>query len=258
MAPPAVKGPSQVGVVHVHSAWSHDGRDSLDALRAFAAACGIAFVGLTDHAEDFDQALFAQFVAECRRVSDGRIRLIPGLEFRFAGYPGLHLLALGLRRWIAPTTPAEFAVLAPEAAGLTIMAHPVLPDYHLPSEVANTIDAVEVWNASYNTRYLPDPRALRLLELVRRRRPEVVGVAGLDQHDAANDRETRVILLDPEASDPLAELRAGRFLNVGRTMRFASRNGFGVGGLIALTLLRGGLNAASWAQTGLRRALRRR
>ena len=56
------------------------------------------------------------------------------------------------------------------------------------------IDAVEVWNASYNTRYLPDPRAIALLHVVQRTRPAVVGVAGLDQHDAGNDRRTRVVL----------------------------------------------------------------
>ncbi len=246
------------GIVHVHSTWSHDGRDTLEALRAFAERRGIVFVGLTEHAEDFDVATFTRFAAECRRVSGAGVELIPGLEYRFGGFPGLHLLALGLRRWIDPPTPGDFAAVAPSAAGFTIMAHPMLAHYQLPDDVAATIDAIEVWNAAYNTRFLPDPRALRLLERVRRRRPEVVGVAGLDQHDARNDRETRVFLLDPTLKDPLAELKAGRFVNGGRTMRFASQNAFGAGRLAALTVLREGLDVVNRVHERVSLALRRR
>jgi hypothetical protein len=231
-----------LGIVHVHSAWSHDGRDTLEALHAFAGQRGIAFVGLTDHAEDFDGPTFERFAAECARVSTLEVQLIPGLEYRFAGWSGLHLLALGLRRWIEPQTPSAFAADAPQAAAFTIMAHPVLPRYHLPDDVAATIDAVEVWNAAYNTRFLPDPRALRLLDRVRRTRPEVVGIAGLDQHDARNDREIRVQLLQTAVADPLAELKAGRFVNIGRTMRFASRAPFGPASMAGLTVLRAGLD----------------
>jgi PHP domain-containing protein len=254
LAAPAMNGP--LGIVHVHSTFSHDGRDTLEALHAFARKRGIAFVGLTDHAEDLDRAIFDRFVAECARVSTADVRLIPGLEFRFAGWSGLHLLALGLRQWIEPATPAEFAAVGPNVAGFTIMAHPLLPGYQLPDEVAATLNAIEVWNAAYNTRFLPDPRAIRLLEQVRRRHPQLVGVAGLDQHDSRNDRETRVQLLGEGAVDPLEELRAGRFVNVGRTMRFPPRAPFGVGAMAGLTLLRGGLDAVNGVHERVSRALR--
>jgi hypothetical protein len=62
-------------------------------------------------------------------------------------------------------------------------------------------------------------KAIQLLHRSRRARPALVGTAGLDQHDARNDRETRVIL-DVESEDPIAELKAGRFRNRGRTMGF--------------------------------------
>lgn len=214
-----------IGAVHVHSTYSHDGRDTLPELHAFAMAKGLGFVGLTDHAEDFDAAVFERFVAECALVSASGPRLIPGLEFRFAGRKGLHLLALGLTRWIEPETVEDFIAMTRGVTGLTIAAHPVLPNYQYPPVVLEGIDAIEVWNASYNTRYLPDPRAIRLLQRVRQTRPEVVAVAGLDQHDARNDRETRVQLL--ESGDPLALIRAGRFRNIGRTMTFASSGELG-------------------------------
>jgi hypothetical protein len=226
------------GVVHVHSDYSHDGSDTLERIRDLAAMRGVRFVGMSDHAEDFDAARFETFAAHCHAASDARVTLIPGLEFRFAGFRGLHLIALGLRHWIEPRTPGEFAVVAPAACGLTIVAHPGLAAYRVPPDVVDTIDAIEVWNAAYNTRYLPDPRALALLRKVRGPRPAIVGVAGLDQHDAANDRETRVILDDAGAADPLAELRAGRFRNRGRTLTFAARAEWSAAGRLALSIAR--------------------
>jgi hypothetical protein len=98
----------------------------------------------------------------------------------------------------------------------------VLAKYNIPPVVLDHIDAIEVWNTNYNTRYLPDPRAIQLFHEVHRRRPNVVATVGLDQHDASNDREARVILPRP-SRDPIAELKAGRFMNHGKTMEFDSR-----------------------------------
>ncbi|HEU4564084.1 MAG TPA: PHP domain-containing protein [Gemmatimonadaceae bacterium] len=246
MAAPTLTG-GRVGIIHVHSAYSHDGLDSLESLRDFALARGIAWVGLTDHAEDLDPARFDEMVSECEALSDQRVRLIPGLEYRFAGHTGLHLLALGLSRWIEPATPEAFVREARGAARFTIVAHPVLARYRIPAAVLDGIDAIEVWNAAYNTRFLPDPRAIRILHALRARRPEVVGTAGLDQHDARNDRETRVIVAEGE-QDPLAALRAGRFVNVGRTMRFDPGVALPPSGLEALTAARWLLDRAERVQ----------
>jgi hypothetical protein len=209
-------------VIHVHSNYSHDCFDSPERLREFALARGIAFVGLTDHAEDLGAERFEQYVRHCWAVSDANVSIIPGLEYRFDGFPGMHLLALGLTRWIAPRTPGDFILQTRDVARFTIAAHPILANYRLPDAVAGGIDGVEVWNATYNTRYLPDPRAIRLLYAIRRTRPEVVGTAGLDQHDSRNDRQTRVVI-DHGERDFFAALKAGRFQNVGRTMAFGPR-----------------------------------
>ncbi len=256
MAPRTLNRDARVGVVHVHTDYSHDGKDSVERLRDFALERGISFIGVTDHAEDLSGAQYEELAARARAASDEDVSIIPGLEYRFEGYSGLHLLALGLSHRIDPATPEEFAAQAGPAARFTIAAHPGLFRYDMPDVVARTIDAIEVWNAAYNTRYLPDPAAVRLLERIRARRPEVVGTAGLDQHDSRNDRGTRVILLDPDARDPLAELKAGRFVNRGGTMEFPARKPFGPLGLAALTGLRAGLDAVNFVHERVARALR--
>lgn len=244
----------RIGIVHIHSDYSRDGKDPLERLRDFALDRDIAFIGLTDHAEDFAPELFDEYTAHCRALSDERVQLIPGLEYRFAHHRGLHLLALGLRAWIEPATPEEFIEQAPPASTLTIMAHPILASYGAPEAVTDGIDAIEVWNASYNTRFLPDPRAIALLQRIQRTRPAVIGVAGLDQHDASNDRETRV-LLERDQGDPLAELKAGRFTNRGRTMRFDAAVSFSPMQLRALTAARWTFDRMERTQERLARAL---
>jgi hypothetical protein len=257
MTPKAV---GLAGAVHVHSAYSRDGHDPLDTIRDRARAAGIRFIGMTDHAEDFDAARFAEYRAACSSLSDDGITLIPGLEFRFARHRGLHLLACGLDRWVEPPATLEaFAGEVADAARLTILAHPILTAYRVPGIVRDCIDAVEVWNASYNTRYLPDPRAMSLLQVVRRTRPAVVGVAGLDQHDASNDRRTRVVLTDPrDLADPLVAIREGRFRNQGQTMSFAASAELMPVTLVALTAARAVFDRVEWTQERVARAWRRR
>jgi hypothetical protein len=245
----------QVGVLHVHSDYSHDGRDSLESVREFALERGISFVGMTDHAEDLDRARFQRYVEHCGALSDDRVVLIPGLEFRFAGFPGLHLLALGLRQWIAPPRPEVLIETARMVAALTVLAHPVLTEYRVPESVLDGINAIEVWNANYNTRYLPDPRAIRLLHLARRRRRELVGVVGLDQHDRRNDRRVRVVIAGDEAN-PLAALAAGRFMNVGLTMQFDPAVSWSPIGLAVLSVTRLLYDQVERAQDRVARFLR--
>jgi len=245
-------------VVHVHSSYSHDGRDSLEDLREFGLAHGIQLIGMTDHAEDFEPAQYPAYLEHCRSVSDERIRIVPGLEFRFKGHPGLHLLALGLTRWIEPAHPGEFIEQTKGHSAFTIVAHPVLSRYRLPDEVEAGIDAIEVWNASYNTRYLPDPEAISLLHRVRGRRPEVVGIAGLDQHDSRNYRETRLTLLPDDMANPLASLRAGRFINHGHTMSFDAAVSWGPLRLGALKVARWGYDRLESLQDRTSRWMQRR
>ncbi|MEP6690699.1 MAG: PHP domain-containing protein [Gemmatimonadaceae bacterium] len=241
--PAAAADYERVGVVHVHSDYSRDCDDSLEQIHAVAAARGISFVALADHAEDFEPELFDEYVAHCARLSNDRVALVPGLEFRFARHVGLHLLALGLSRWMRPATPDAFCSEAVDAATLTVLAHPTLTGYRVPASVTASVGGVEIWNARYNSPLAPDPRAMRMLHDLRVTR-HAVAIAGLDQHEVATDGGIRV-LVDRTASDPIAELAAGRFVNVGRTMRIGSDGAVTRGRL-------GTVHAARWTIDHLR------
>lgn len=252
------KDGERVGIVHVHSTYSSDGHDSLDEVREFAAVRGIQWVALSDHAEDFTEEIFQHYVAECARLSDTHVRLYPGLEYRFPGFRGLHLLAFDLRRMITPATPSEFMTQAPGACALTVAAHPVLYRHTLPPDVADRIDAIEVWNASYNTRYLPDVDAIRLYRRLHRQRPELRALTGLDQHDASNDRELRVIVRGDASASPFALIRDGNYRNVGRTLTLAPTIEWSAARVSMWRLVRWGYDRVERVQDRLALARRRR
>lgn len=231
--------------IHMHSDYSHDGLDSLEHLRDLCIARRIGWVGMTDHAEDLSADVFEEFRTNCAAVSDERVHIEPGLEYRFAGLRGVHLLAIGLSEWITPTTPEEFFDQTARHARLTVLAHPVLCHYTAPQVVLDRVDAIEVWNTNYNTRHLPDPRAMDLYHEVHARRPEVVATVGLDQHDGSNDREVRIIVPAADAADPAAAIRAGRFSNIGRNMRFDSRAALPAAEMRRLRIRRRALDAVN-------------
>jgi len=92
---------------------------------------------------------------------------------------------------------------------------------------------------------------------VRGERTDLLAVAGLDQHDASNDRGTRVVL-HQRTDDPMAELKAGRFTNRGLTLRFAARPTWGPLRLSALRACRLGLRIVERLHDSARARRRRR
>jgi hypothetical protein len=245
------------GAIHMHSDYSHDGLDSLENLREVCITRGIRWVGLTDHAEDLDAEVFGEYLAHCASLSDDEFRYIPGLEFRFAGFRGVHLFAVGLDRWIQPRTFAEFFEQTSTAARFTVLAHPVLCRYVVPQIVLDRIDAIEIWNANYNTRYPADPRAIALYHAVHARRPELVATVGLDQHDGSNDREVRTLISADDVAAAADALRAGRFRTTGRNATFDSVASMSAGEMRSLRFRRAAFDVVERIQNRVVITIRR-
>jgi len=245
------------GAIHMHSDYSHDGLDSLENLREVCITRGIRWVGLTDHAEDLDEEVFSEYLAHCASLSDDEFRFIPGLEFRFAGFRGVHLFAIGLDRWIQPRTFEEFFDQTGTAARFTVLAHPVLCRYVVPPIILDRIDAIEIWNTNYNTRYLADPRAIELYHTLHARRPEVVATVGLDQHDSSNDREVRTLISVDDIANAGDALKAGRFRTTGRNATFDSVASMSPGEMRGLRFRRAAFDVVERLQNHVVIAIRR-
>lgn len=245
------------GAIHMHSDYSHDGLDSLEQLREVSMERGIRWIGMTDHAEDLDAEIFPEYVAHCAKLSDADFKFVPGLEFRFAGFRGVHLLAIGLTHRITPRTFEGFFAQARDAGCFTVLAHPMLCKHNVPPVVLDYIDAIEIWNTNYNTRYLADPAAIAIYHRVHAARPSVVATVGLDQHDSSNDRGVRTLLSEADLGDPVAALKAGRFKTRGWKAEFDSRATIDNAALMRMRVSRTALDAVTHVQDRVLFAARR-
>lgn len=168
--------------LHVHTAASLDGRSSLEALTAVAAAAGLHAMAVTDH----DQ---------CTPVPPEMhgVLLIPGCEISTkAG----HITGLFLEE------PVNFAALGrlpePEAAvaaihkagGLAVLAHPFNRPGRQAGDISFSPDAVETANARA---YFKNPAANDQAAALAAQR-NLPSVGGSDAHDAKEVGNARTAL----------------------------------------------------------------
>ena len=228
------------GLFHVHTNHSFDGESSLEELVRFCRENGFAFVCVTDHADLMDEESVRRVVRECDAHSGDGVKVIPGLEYAFPHDEGVHLLCVGIREPVQEKRIVSAVDEVRRRGGLSIVAHPSRNGYRIPEEIESAIDGIEVWNAAYDSRYLPDSGSLQLWKSVRRRNPRVMAYSGLDMHDVRWFREVFLELnreMPSRETDVIEELRQGRFLGKGR---YASVGANGPPSLTKLLALRTG------------------
>jgi hypothetical protein len=181
---------ANVGILHVHSNLSYDGQNTLAEIASFAKSRGCRFVGMSEHSDTFDAQKMARLVNECRRLSDASFLMVPGLEFTCDNR--LHLLALGIERYTDATNPALVARFVKAQGGLTILSHPSRYGYQIPSGLEMLLDGIEVWNAGYDGRFLPNDHSIRLWKVLRARNTSLRAFGSQDLHAIADRCHVRV------------------------------------------------------------------
>jgi hypothetical protein len=218
------------GVVHVHSTFSCDGLLSLGEIARICRERGLAFAALSDHAEDLDEETVSALVRGCEEHSRDGFVLVPGVEHRFER--GVHILALGQRQLARFQSPIDtFSALADEGCAL-VAAH-CATGHDLPPRLLEMLAAVEIWNVSRHTRFLPTTGCRAAYRQWAAAYPSLFAIGGLDMH-VGNEWGCEVALdraceLSPDAV--LARIRAGEFITKGRFLSFGSRPSGGIRGL---------------------------
>jgi hypothetical protein len=193
---------------HAHTRLSRDADLTHEALRDAAARQGVRAVLLTEHQEAL-RAGEAETAAErCRRLSDDRVLLVPGLEI--ASDERYHVLGFGLTRRLEAAPAGALAERIRKEGGYPVLAHP--GRYRRGWErCLAAVGAVEVWNRHYDGRLAPPAAVVD----VWRSHPGVRAVFGLDAHgpEALDGRlpELRVDAVELTEGALLAALAAGRF-----------------------------------------------
>ncbi|MFL6276456.1 MAG: PHP domain-containing protein [Blastocatellia bacterium] len=167
------------GAIHVHSTYS-DGEFTLAELREVYAALGCGFVLMTDHAEDFDAARLADYVAECAQLSDGRFRFVAGLEFNCDRR--MHVLGFGVTRRTVATDPQAVIRHIKDEGGVAVIAHPMDSAFEWIESFDELPHGIETWNSKYDGRMAPRPQTFALLNRLQQREPRMRAFYGQDLH----------------------------------------------------------------------------
>jgi predicted metal-dependent phosphoesterase TrpH len=167
------------GVMHIHSTYS-DGEFRLAELREVYAALGCRFVCMTDHAEYFDAAKLADYVAECAALSNESFQFIAGLEFTCDRR--MHMLGFGVTQLTAATDPQAVIRHIKAAGGLAVIAHPMDSAFDWIESFDELPHGIETWNSKYDGRSAPRPQTFALLNRLQGRGPRLRAFYGQDLH----------------------------------------------------------------------------
>lgn len=167
------------GVIHVHSTYSFDGKESLASLKEFLMSQGISFCCLTEHTDQMTIEQAQMFVQECRSLSGSQFVFIPGFE---VPYKDAHVLFIGSEMFFGQQADAAILAQWKERSVLTILAHPVRNRFEVDTALASAIDGIEIWNQQYDGKLVPRPRAAELLRSLQNTNHDLVATGGLDFH----------------------------------------------------------------------------
>jgi hypothetical protein len=165
--------------MHLHSTYS-DGEFTLAELRDVFLAQGCRFACMTDHAEYFDPKSIREYVSECESLSDDRLRLVAGLEYRCDR--DMHILGYGATKLTQTTDPQEIIRHIDSQGALSVIAHPKNDFFAWIEGFARLPLGIEVWNTKYDGRYAPRPETFALLQRLQTRQPAMLAFFGQDLH----------------------------------------------------------------------------
>ena len=204
------------GVIHLHSVYSHDGRDPIPDLVRTLAGQGFDFCILTDHFEDFDARSLDRYRAEIAAVNaDGDFMVVPAIEVEFES---VHVILVPGGSF-AEIQGVVAARDLSRSEAVKLLAHPT--KYDLETTVAllrdHEFDGVELWNQMDDGKYAPPRDHLR--SLLPRIRPDLRGhFFGGDIHDG---RHAVTNYLTIPAAGPLT---VDHVIDALRRRRYVSHN----------------------------------
>ncbi|MCF7815446.1 MAG: PHP domain-containing protein [Candidatus Pacebacteria bacterium] len=168
------------GILHCHSTYSYDAKLSLLELKKLFQEKGLSFVCMTEHVDELTPERSEEFVRECEVLSDDSFRFIPGFE---VPYKHAHILMIGMREFLGKyASTLEVLKTWTSKAEFVVLAHPVRNHFEVEDGLLEQIDALEVWNQQYEGKRVPRTRSVTLLDGLRKQKPLLLAVGGVDFH----------------------------------------------------------------------------
>jgi hypothetical protein len=164
---------------HLHSSWSYDGSWPIDALAREFGRRGYRVMMMTEHENGFTHARYAEFTAECARVSSESMYVFPGMEYSDPENR-VHVLVWGVPFLGEGLRTEELLEVVAARGGVAVFAHPsrrAAWECFSP-KWANSLLGIEAWNRKYDG-WAPGRNASPLLQA-----GSQVPFVGLDFHTA--------------------------------------------------------------------------
>ncbi len=213
------------GVFHVHSNYSYDGHHSLQELKTFFLEQGFSFALMSEHSDTFSKARMLEYVSECHLVSSDNFLLIPGIEYSCKH--NLHIIGVGVSAFTESQDPQEVIKFIRRHNGISILAHPVRYSNKVSNDILQSIDGIEVWNAAYDGRFIPNASILKLWLEAKKKHPTIVAYGGLDLHVIRDVTFVRVECVSNSLTKEsvLGDLKQGCFSISNSFISLSARNG---------------------------------
>jgi hypothetical protein len=196
------------GLIHLHSLYSHDGRDSLTHISSRLAARGFDFCVLTDHFEDLDPQTFETYLADIKAVNAShKTIIVAAVEARLEGFDVILLPATSYDEILGLVQRGSIS----NGNILRILAHP--SKYEVGEVVeflrGRRLDGIELWNQLADGNYLPPSDFIRRLIAVAG--PLIPAVFfGADLHNV--EHRVSNVLLIPRHGELTPELVTRRLM----------------------------------------------
>jgi hypothetical protein len=177
------------------------------------------FIAMGEHSQDLSEEKVERLKTLCVENSDAQFYILPGIEYSCRG--GIHIFAPGTTRLIQETDPVAVANDIRSQGGFAILAHPQRLGWNCPEELLLAVDAVEIWNVSYDGKYLPSFRAPKAFRRMQRVNPHLQAIAGHDFHRKAGfyDIGVEIEVGELSQSEVLKEIKQGRYAIASRFFR---------------------------------------
>lgn len=172
------------GAVHIHSTLSRDGTMTIAELARYFKDKGYQFLAMGEHAEDMTEAKVETLIEQSAAASNDNFCVIAGVEF--AVTKQIHIVGVGVTKLIPLDSPVYVAEQIRALRGFSILAHPKRMGWNCPPELAQAVDAAEIWNINYDGKYLPSAKAIPAFACMREANPRLLAMASHDFHRVAS------------------------------------------------------------------------
>ncbi|MCK5027252.1 MAG: PHP domain-containing protein [Candidatus Pacebacteria bacterium] len=209
------------GVSHIHSKYSYDGTLSLSEIKKALVKEGLRFALMTEHTDELTEVEAKKFIRECKELSDKDFIFVSGFE---VPYRKAHILMIGVQEFVVSHADDITLPQWKEHAAFSVLAHPHCNQFIVDTVMKVVVDAVEIWNAQYDGKYIPRFKAVKLLNYLQKTR-DTKAFCGLDLHRKEHLGGPEIVMEMEQLTTKkiLEKIRRGEYTMEKKTMSVSSK-----------------------------------